>query len=183
MNILNNLKTYTAALLLFTTAAHLPTAQADSNVIAIDYIRGEGDVEGIKIAYQRHTDYLKQFSSNLELYVETSVNFWEYGAENKHDTNFVLAMSPVVRYQIGSAYSNPLYAELGIGVSLLDDTQFAGKNVSTHYQFEDRLGLVYKFGKNHKNSIALRYLHYSNAGFKSPNPGLDFISLSYSSTI
>ncbi|MGB0924833.1 MAG: acyloxyacyl hydrolase, partial [Pseudoalteromonas shioyasakiensis] len=23
------------------------------------------------------------------------------------------------------------------------------------------------------------YLHYSNAGFKSPNPGLDFISLSY----
>jgi len=182
MNILNPYKLITVVIFILTAIIQTP-AQADSNVIAVDYVRGEGDVEGIKLAYQRHTDYLKQFSSSLDLYFESSVNFWEYGAENKHDTNFVLAISPVVRYKIGSVYANPLYAELGIGISLLDDTQFAGKDVSTHYQFEDRLGLVYKFGKNQKESVALRYLHYSNAGFKSPNPGLDFISFSYSTVI
>ncbi|WP_426356971.1 acyloxyacyl hydrolase [Pseudocolwellia sp. HL-MZ19] len=182
MNTLKAIK-LTILALLIATGLQSPTVQANSNVIAVNYIHGESDVDGIKIAYQRHIDYLKQFSSKLNLYFETSINFWEYGAENKHDTNFVLAMSPVVRYQIGSTYNNPLYAEFGIGISLLDDTQFAGKNVSTHYQFEDRLGLVYKFGKSRKDSIALRYLHYSNAGFKSPNPGLDFISFSYSTTI
>jgi hypothetical protein len=73
-----------------------------------------------------------------------------------------------------------LYGEVGIGLSLLDDTEFAGKDVSTHYQFEDRLGVGYRFGEAREYSIALRYFHYSNAGFKKPNPGLDFISFSFS---
>lgn len=153
---------------------------ANDHVIAVDYIRGEGDVEGIKLAYQYHTDYLSSFSPLLGMYFETSVNFWEYGTENVHDTNFVLAASPVIRYEFAQWHGNPIYAEFGIGVSLLDDTKFAGKDVSTHYQFEDRLGVVYKFGQGQKNSVALRYFHYSNAGFKSPNPGLDFLSVSYS---
>lgn len=156
------------------------TSSANDHVIAVDYIRGEGDVEGIKLAYQYHTDYLSSISPSLGLYFETSVNFWEYSDEDIHDTNFVLAASPVFRYEFAQWYSNPVYAEFGIGVSLLDDTKFAGKDVSTHYQFEDRLGVVYKFGKGQKNSVALRYFHYSNAGFKSPNPGLDFFSVSYS---
>lgn len=156
------------------------TSSANDHVIAVDYIRGEGDVEGIKLAYQYHTDYLTSVSPLLGLYFESSINFWEYGTENIHDTNFVLAASPVIRYEFTQWYGNPLHAEFGIGVSLLDDTKFAGKDVSTHYQFEDRLGVVYKFAKAHKNSVALRYFHYSNAGFKSPNPGLDFLSVSYS---
>ncbi|MDP2635387.1 MULTISPECIES: acyloxyacyl hydrolase [unclassified Pseudoalteromonas] len=63
-----------------------------------------------------------------------------------------------------------------MGFSLINDTSFAGKNVSTHYQFEGRLGIV---AKASDFSNGLRYLHYSNAGFKRPNPGLDFISLSF----
>jgi len=182
MNILHIKKLHVLVRLILLSVLIFPSylTHADDNVIAIDYIRGEGDVEGIKLAYQYHYDGIKTISPHLSMYFETSVNFWEYGAENKHDTNFVLAMSPVFRYQVGHVYSNPVYAELGIGISLLDNTQFAGKDVSTHYQFEDRLGVVYKFGKNQKYSVALRYLHYSNAGFKSPNPGLDFVSLSYS---
>jgi hypothetical protein len=159
------------------------TARLDSDIsnyaVSTGYIHGEGDVRGIKIALQYHSDYLQQYNSNLNLYFETSVNFWEYGVENNYDSNFVLALSPVFEYQFSEYKSNPIFVEFGIGVSLLDDTRFAGKNVSTHYQFEDRLGIVMKFGKNKRDSIALRYLHYSNAGFKRPNPGLDFISLAY----
>lgn len=153
------------------------------NAIAIDYIRGEGDVEGIKLAYQLHFEQIQVLSTNLDFYLETSVNFWEYGVENNRDTNFVLAASPVFLYKTGYIKKLPIYFEFGIGVSLLDDTTFAGKDVSTHYQFEDRLGLVTKFGVKKQHTAALRYLHYSNAGFKSPNPGLDFISLSYSITL
>lgn len=183
MNTVSIFKFYRTVLLVLTFIMQPLAAQADSHAIAVDYVIGEGDVEGVKLAYQYHYDGIKRISPHLAMYFESSVNFWEYGAENNHDTNFVLAISPVFRYQFASVNSNPILAEFGIGVSLLDDTQFAGKNVSTHYQFEDRIGIVYNFGQQQKYSVALRYLHYSNAGFKSPNPGLDFLSLSYSAKI
>ncbi|MDN3380616.1 MULTISPECIES: acyloxyacyl hydrolase [unclassified Pseudoalteromonas] len=144
---------------------------------ALDYVQGEGDVKGLKLAYQYHAPQLQSILKNSHVYLESSINIWEYGAENKHQTNLVLAISPVLQYPIGHIKNIPISIEAGIGFSLIDDTYFASKNVSTHYQFEDRIGFVAEFGDV---TTALRYLHYSNAGFKRPNPGLDFISLSLS---
>ncbi|GGE85826.1 acyloxyacyl hydrolase [Pseudoalteromonas gelatinilytica] len=154
-----------------------PIYAASNHGYAVDYIQGEGDVKGLKLAYQYHIPNEMLPLQHARLYFESSFNIWEYGKHNKHQTNVVLAMSPVIQYPVFNVKSMPVYVEFGIGVSLLDDTHFAGKNVSTHYQFEDRLGLVADLGSG--STLALRYLHYSNAGFKSPNPGLDFISLSY----
>ncbi|MCQ8877144.1 acyloxyacyl hydrolase [Pseudoalteromonas shioyasakiensis] len=142
---------------------------------ALDYVQGEGDVKGLKLAYQYHAPQLQSILSNTHIYLESSVNIWQYGAEKNHQTNLVLAVSPVFQYPIGHINNIPIAVEAGIGFSLINDTYFAGKNVSTHYQFEDRFGFVADFGEV---KAALRYLHYSNAGFKRPNPGLDFISLS-----
>lgn len=150
-----------------------------SESFSVDYIKGEGDVEGLKIAYQFLEKDLSEYFSGLSLNFETSVNFWEYGKENTHDSNFVLAVSPVLKKTFCNCLIGRLYGEFGIGVSFIDDTRFAGKNVSTHYQFEDRIGIGYEFGKDLRYKIALRYFHYSNGGLKKPNPGLDFISLSF----
>lgn len=146
---------------------------------SVDYIQGEGDVQGVKLAVQYHTDWLEQYSDSWQVYFESSVNTWEYGAENQYDTNFVLAISPVFQYPIATSGNQQWFVEAGIGISLLDDTTFAGKNVSTHYQFEDRIGITTRFGKHAQHKVSLRYFHYSNAGIKKPNPGLDFIALSY----
>ena len=154
-----------------------PTYAASNHGYAVDYIQGEGDVKGLKLAYQYHIPNEKLPFQHARLYFESSFNIWQYGKDNKHQTNIVLAMFPVIQYPVFNLKNMPVYVEFGIGVSLLDDTHFAGKNVSTHYQFEDRLGLVADLGDD--STLAVRYLHYSNAGFKSPNPGLDFISLSY----
>ena len=154
-------------------------AQAESRdqAIAVDYLQGEGDVQGLKLAYQHHVDWLSGLDPRLTMLFEASANFWRYGPTNSSDSNAVLAVSPVLRYPLGQALDLQWDLEFGIGASLLDDTRFAGKDVSTHYQFEDRLGLVTWVSPT--ESLTLRYLHYSNAGFKRPNPGLDFISLSY----
>lgn len=158
----------------------LPSLAVASNLgYSVDYIHGEGDVDGIKLAARYNAGVFKVISEELRLYWETSVNFWEYGEHDAHDTNFVLAISPVLVTPIGQIKQSPVFLEAGIGVSFLDDTYFAGKNVSTHYQFEDRLGLMMQFGKNNQHHVSLRYFHYSNAGLKEPNPGLDFIALSY----
>lgn len=172
------------------TGLSQPSFAATEESLAVDprhqlhvaYVQGEGDVQGLKVAVQREsalfTRYLQDYGIAGTVSFEMSANFWRFGPENDTDQNLVLAVSPVLTFSLGNVFEKELLAEFGIGVSLLDDTTFAGKNVSTHYQFEDRLGLIYRL--SHEDSISLRYLHYSNAGFKKPNPGLDFIALGYS---
>ncbi len=155
------------------------SGQAMANSVSVDYIRGEGDVEGIKLAYQFYETSLDDYIEDLRIYVETSVNFWEYGTPRQHDTNFILALSPVIQKTFCHCGNGRVFGEFGIGISVLDDTRFAGKDVSTHYQFEDRLGIGYQFDGEEQYRLVLRYFHYSNGGVKKPNPGLDFISFSF----
>jgi len=148
--------------------------------LSVDYLQGEGDVQGVKLAYRRDSDYLHAYFPQLDLSFEASINVWEYGNPSRYDSNFVLAFSPVFRHTFYENLHGEAYGEFGIGVSLLDDTRFAGKDISTHFQFEDRLGLGYRFGQSRQYAVTLRYFHYSNGGLKSPNPGYDYISLSFS---
>lgn len=168
--------------------AFQPLAQAqqvppsDQTRLQLAYVQGEGDVQGVKLALQQEVPLLsevlqrQQFNGSVSF--EVSANFWRYGPQNQTDHNLVLAVSPVLTVPVLALGQQDLLLEFGVGVSLLNDTRFAGKNVSTHYQFEDRLGLILPL--NPTEALSLRYLHYSNAGFKKPNPGLDFIALGYS---
>ncbi|MFC3121516.1 acyloxyacyl hydrolase [Agaribacter flavus] len=153
-----------------------------SQAMAVDILIGSDDITGLRLAYRPHVFEWKDapFFDKLDIYWEVSVNFWEYGESNQHETNYVIALSPVIGktfYHVKGKY--PLRWEFGIGVSLVENTQFAGKDIGSHYQFEDRLGLALDFGKLNKQSIALRYMHYSNGGLNSKNPGVDFVNISY----
>jgi lipid A 3-O-deacylase len=169
------------AIALFLGIIHFSANAADQS-IAIDYLHGEGDLSGIRLAYRPYHGQITQIEwlGEVDLYWELSVNFWEFGADNQHDTNYALAVSPVISSQFATiAGKYPLKWELGIGLSLISDTIFAGKNIGSHYQFEDRLGLILEFGDNLKQSLAVRYMHYSNGGLNDKNPGMDFLNLSY----
>ena len=93
------------ALTLFslTISLSLP-AQAAQHALAVDYLQGEGDVQGIKLAYQHNVGWLEALHPDLSLALEASVNGWRYGPANQHDSNFVLALSPVLRYPLGQAF-------------------------------------------------------------------------------
>ncbi|MDU0353982.1 acyloxyacyl hydrolase [Paraglaciecola aquimarina] len=171
-------------LLMALLVAAIPTqsAQASEQAVAIDYLYGEDDLTGVRLGYRPFTTRISTFDwlGDLDVYWEVSVNFWEYGPHSKHDTNYAIAISPVFTKQFDTLYGKyPLKWEFGIGVSLVDDTRFAGKDIGSHYQFEDRLGLVLDFGDNLNKSLAVRYMHYSNGGLNDHNPGLDFLNMSY----
>ncbi len=158
-------------------------SEARIQAIAADILIGEDDVSGLRLSYRPLTHQIKNipYFDTVDVYWELSINFWEYGDDNLHQTNYVLALSPVfskVFYQVADKY--PLRWEFGIGVSLVDDTKFAGKDIGSHYQFEDRLGLSLAFGKNLQQMASIRYMHYSNGGLNSKNPGMDFLNLAYS---
>ncbi|AEP31634.1 acyloxyacyl hydrolase [Brumicola nitratireducens] len=157
--------------------------EARKQSIAADVLIGEDDVSGLRLSYRPLTHQVKNipYFDTLDVYWELSINFWEYGDNNQHQTNYVLALSPVVSkvfYQVADKY--PLRWEFGIGVSLVDDTRFAGKDIGSHYQFEDRLGLSLSFGEDLRQMASIRYMHYSNGGLNSKNPGMDFLNMAYS---
>lgn len=179
---LNNrslLRAFSLATLFISSLCLVNTAQADYDTgFAVNYVHGEGDLDGIKLAYQVNFDSLRAISEDLDLTLETSINFWEYDGHN--DTDVLVAASPILRYPLFYTSLADVYLEGGIGVSFMKDTVFAGKDVGIHFQFEDRLGFAFRFGESRKNVISLTYLHYSNAGLSDHNPGIDLLNVGYS---
>jgi len=162
------------ALFLYLLSVNYATANS-SHAYAVDLLKGEGNINGLKLAYQYHAPSLQKLIGDSRFYFETSVNMWQYDHTGESESNTLLAMSPVIQYPAFNFSNTPVYLEAGIGISLIKNTYFAGKDISTHYQFEDRIGLVASF---EQVDVALRVIHYSNAGLKEPNPGLNFLTLS-----
>ena len=63
------------------------------------------------------------------------------------------------------------YLELGLGGALLSQTRLGPRELSTRFQFTEWIGVGLDFGKRY--SIGWRYAHFSNAGIKKPNDGID----------
>lgn len=152
---------------------------AQAQVAAIDIVKGEGEVLGLRLGHRPSEWHLSEIPvlGDARLYMEVSANLWRYGEEPEYESNIALALSPVLVKQFSTFYDRALFWEFGIGFSLLNKQRFAGKDLGSHYQFEDRIGLIWQVQS--QAQLALRYMHYSNAGLQKPNPGLDFIALSY----
>ena len=165
--------------LLSNAQAH--TDNTTRQAIAIDYLIGESDISGLRLAYRPyHTRIEDAFLlGDVDIYWEVGMNFWEYGPQNNHETNYAISLSPVFTWKLAElADKYLLRAEFGIGVSLVEDTRFAGRDIGSHYQFEDRIGLTLEFGDDLEHAASLRYMHYSNGGLDDNNSGMDFLVLS-----
>ncbi|WP_412176350.1 acyloxyacyl hydrolase [Halomonas sp. HP20-15] len=91
------------------------------------------------------------------------------------DDNAALLAAPALRYQWFPAASRP-FVEFGIGAALFLDTELDERSVSTSFQFEDRLAAGMALGRG---EMSLSLTHYSNAGIKRPNDGLNVAALGY----
>jgi lipid A 3-O-deacylase len=174
-------------LMLISGLLSAPQVMADSRVeqisqLSIEYLKGEGRGQGVRLGYRPLEFHFTRLPlvGDANMYIEASTNFWQYGQPSRYQTNVALALSPVLKKQFANWYGKPVFWEFGIGVSMLTKREFAGKDLGSHFQFEDRLGLL--FGLDQKNSkmLAVRYMHYSNAGLSSRNPGMDFLNIAYS---
>lgn len=113
---------------------------------------------------------------------ETSLGYWDGEVDaRKGGSDSVVAFTtgPMFRFQykLESVKSLSSYLELGIGASWLSDTTISGRQLSTHFQFEDKLGLGLRFGAQQQYDIGLRATHYSNGSIKRPNNGVNMVLL------
>jgi len=147
------------------------TAMAESSGYGLSFGYGEAhpDIDIYRVGLKK--DFPWQWFETeigyLSGYFELSYNHWE------HDTEDIdgVAVSPVFVYYFGDKENliRP-YIEGGIGIAYLDKYNIAGRNLSTNFLFEDRIGVGTTIGFF---DLSFRYMHYSNASLKSPNYGID----------
>ena len=114
-------------------------------------------------------------SGRVELSAELGLAWWRPDAGAP--AGDMLQFSAVPLWRFWASPQSRLHVEIGIGPSLLSRRQFAGRNLSTHFQFADHIGLGYALDE--RSRLGLRYSHFSNAGIKRPNPGLDVLQITW----
>lgn len=90
------------------------------------------------------------------------------------DDNAAWTLTPALRWSFVG--ERRVFVEAGIGAALFLNTHLEKRQLSTTFQFEDRLALGMALG-NGELSVSL--IHYSNAGIKKPNSGFETLSIGY----
>ncbi|QPF72333.1 acyloxyacyl hydrolase [Roseateles sp. DAIF2] len=111
--------------------------------------------------------------ARVELSMELGVSAWMPHKDRESGGMWQLSAVPVWRFWASDESTH--FIELGVGPSLLSRKRFAGRQLSTHFQFADHIGLGRRIGE--QNRLGMRISHFSNASIKRPNPGLDVLQL------
>ncbi|KHL72121.1 lipid A 3-O-deacylase [Pseudomonas putida] len=106
-------------------------------------------------------------------YWDGAYTYWD-GDETA--SNHSLSFAPVFVYEFAGESVKP-YIEAGIGVAAFASTELESNELGSSFQFEDRIGFGLRFAGGHE--IGVRAIHYSNAGIKQPNDGVESYSLHY----
>ena len=151
-------------------------AESSGYGISIGYGEADPEIDIYRIGFKKDfgTKWFVNQVGYLSGYFELSYSYWE----RSEDQVNVFAISPVFAYYLVNEKTNILpYIEAGIGGAYIDRTTIATRDLSSNFQFEDRIGIGVKYGSFDLN---FRYMHYSNASLESPNDGIDIFMASAS---
>ncbi|EPL3139721.1 acyloxyacyl hydrolase [Pseudomonas monteilii] len=151
-------------------------ASADDRLTAAVGVTGQDDMT-VRLGFE--WDWIASWwdsaTGHLSGHWDGAYTYWEGGdeASGAHSLSF----SPVLVYSFEGWRHTP-YIEAGIGVAFFSKTDVGEQRLGSSFNFEDRIG----FGLQLPNAqrVGLRFMHYSNAGLKQPNDGIESYSLYYS---
>lgn len=116
--------------------------------------------------------WMQSSVGRLTGYWDLGYTYWD---GDKTASNHSLSFAPVFVYEFAGQSVRP-YVEAGIGVAAFSSTELEDNDLGSSFQFEDRLGVGLRFSGQ---EIGLRAIHYSNAGLKQPNDGVEAYTLHY----
>ncbi|PNA01060.1 MULTISPECIES: acyloxyacyl hydrolase [unclassified Pseudomonas] len=163
--------TLAAAVLAFAGVNLAQAAQVSAAVGAT----GQGDMTyRIGLSFDWDKKWLESGTGHLTGYWDAAYTYWEGGeASGAHS----LSISPVFVYEF-SGFTYTPFIEAGIGLAAFSKTDVGDQRLGSSVNFEDRIGFGLKLPAEQK--IGIRAIHYSNAGLKQPNDGIESYSLFYS---
>ena len=159
-----------AAVLAFAGANLAQAAQVSGAVGATS----QGDMTyRIGMSFDWDKTWLESSAGHVSGYWDAAYTYWEGGdASGAHSLSF----SPVFTYEF-SGFTYTPYIEAGIGLAAFSKTDVGNQRLGSAVNFEDRIGFGLKLPGAQK--VGIRAMHYSNAGLKQPNDGVESYSLHY----
>lgn len=106
-------------------------------------------------------------------YWDAGYTYWK---GDEASSNHSLSIAPVFVYEFNGDSVKP-YLELGVGIAGFDSTEIEDRELGSSFQFEDRIGAGLRFAVGHE--LGIRAIHYSNAGLKQPNDGVESYAVHY----
>lgn len=172
---MNHKKLFSTLALALATMASAPmfsVAQADTRA------PNDGASWGLQLgADDKHQRFTVNYETAPWWVKDTSWGRWtlqgEFGVSYWHATRggdrsaWQASVIPLFRWW----WTERFFLEGGIGITAFSRTQFADRELSTAMQFGDHIGLGYQLTPNMR--IAARVSHFSNAGIKRPNRGIN----------
>lgn len=137
---------------------------------------GEGQTTlrvGATDAWQ--SEWFVSDSGRLTGYWDVGLTFWDKGNFDK--TRYSISASPVLVYEFTGNSTYKPFIEAGIGLALFSGTKVGDQDMGSALHFEDRIGAGVRI--NNRHVLGIRAIHYSNAGFKKPNQGIESYHLYY----
>ncbi|HKY70185.1 MAG TPA: acyloxyacyl hydrolase [Gammaproteobacteria bacterium] len=120
--------------------------------------------------------FLQDKPWGLNVHWESAAAFWQGHSTltRFNDDLYLLTSGPVFRLQRRASVMGVVpYGEIGVSPSWLTQREISQRKLSIHFQFEDKIGFGFRFGKNQKIDLGYRFIHYSNASIKRPNSGVN----------
>lgn len=162
-----------SALLCTLLAACAAASSAPAEPTAYSLHLGSGDrYQRITLGAESAPVWSKSLGwGRVDVVGEFGASYWRADAGGADNRLWQLSAIPIARWWPTERF----YLEAGIGATLIDRTRFAGKELSTAFQFGDHLGLGWQFTPTTR--VGVRVSHFSNAAIKRPNSGLDIYQL------
>jgi lipid A 3-O-deacylase len=154
------------ALFLAIALAGFAMGEPTLDAVAVGFGQSRDDINISRLGLR--SDFGQSWLFNtLTGFFELSANNWSKDRDNVWGA----ALSPVFVFQppLGLGEWRP-YVDGGIGAACISQTTIARRDMSSLYQFEDRVGAGVKWRNLDFN---VGYLHYSNANIVKPNQGID----------
>lgn len=148
------------------------TAQAADVSVAIGQSGDSTMVYRLGAQWDWSSSWLQSDLGRLTGYWDLGYTYWD---GDKTASNHSLSFAPVFVYEFAGQTVKP-YIEAGIGVAAFSSTELEDNRLGSSFQFEDRIGVGLRFAGQ---EIGLRAIHYSNAGLKKPNDGVEAYTLHY----
>lgn len=135
-----------------------------------------GDVDGGAIALGIAPDETPAWLAWIseDMHVEAAASFWsDAGPDGDVYTTHV---GPVWRFRPG-LLGRHLFIDAGTSLAWVSDESVAGSDLGSKWHFTTHATLGVLLDRRQRWHAGLRVRHTSNAGFASPNPGLDIVML------
>ena len=152
----------------------LSVQQAAAVTLSAAVARTEESTTNLNIGLQKdfQSRWWQSDVGALTGYWDAGYTFWK---GKKQSDNHSVSFSPVLVYEFNDDVVKP-YIEVGIGLSLFENTRIESRRLGSSFQFEDRFGMGLRF---YNQALGVRAMHHSNAGLKKPNHGIEAYSLHY----